>query len=123
MFKLALAVVAVAALAVAVACSRPPPVDNLVQFDAADQQATGCQTIEPDPQWLHSLAGLPERVETVPQSVEDVKVQLWGSREVVHATLYWKAENQFGGTSQRKETAALGRPKIADDCTFTIPLY
>ena len=122
MFRLVLAVVAVAGSALA--CSSPPPqVNNLIRWTVSDQNVTGCQSIEPDAAWVNRLHQLPARVEVVPKSVKDVEVQLWGSREIVHATLYWKAENQFGGTSQRKETAALGRPDIADDCTFTVPRY
>ena len=95
----------------------------MVSLKVADQNVTGCQTIEPDAEWVNRLVGLPERVETVPKSVKDVELQFWGNSAVVTATLYWKAENQYGGTSQRKETAALGRPEIQDDCTFTVPLY
>ena len=113
----------VAGIAFACYQSPGPNVNNMVSLKVADQNVTGCQTIEPDAEWVNRLVALPERVETVPKSVKDVELQFWGNLNVVTATLYWKAENKYGGTSQRREYVAMGQPEIQDDCTFTVPLY
>ena len=110
------------ALAALVGCSQSPPqVNNYIDWRVVDQNVTGCDSIEPDALWVESLVSLPEGVETVPESVHDVRLELSGIRDGAIATLSWKAENRYGGTSQREEMVRIGKPEISDECIFTIP--
>ena len=65
------------------------------------------------------MAAIPGRVETVPESVEDVQVTLTGYVDRLSVRMSWKAENKFGGTSKR-EIWNTGKLDIADDCSFSL---
>ena len=112
-------VIAVVALAVLSCGSAKPQVLNLIDLNQYDRYASGCEDVHPGASWLDKVSTIPERLETVPESVEDVHLLLTGDADFTIVRMSWKAENRFGGTSERVISNS-GKLDIADDCSFSL---
>ena len=114
-------VLAIAAVALAVlSCgSGKPQVLNLIDLNTAQQNVSGCEQVRPSDEWPGNVSRMPERIETVPESVEDVHLLVTGDANFAIVRMSWKAENRYGGTSKR-EVSNSGRLDITDDCVFSL---
>ena len=99
--------------------SGKPQVLNLIDLNTAQRDVSGCEQVRPSDEWLGKVSEMPGRIETVPESVEDVHLLLTGDADFAIVRMLWKAENGFGGTSKRAISNS-GKLDITDDCAFSL---